>query len=95
VARVYKYPLEIGRQKISLPIGARILSVHDQEGVVTMWAFVDPQETGVQNRVFMVVGTGWDLASPFSLTYLGTSLTYLGTSHSPDGMVLHVFEEIL
>jgi hypothetical protein len=56
--KIYKYPLEItDHQLVVLPIGARVLSVKNQDGVPTIWA-MHSQDTDIVNVEVMLVGTG-------------------------------------
>jgi hypothetical protein len=41
--RIWKYQLSVAfQQTIVLPKGSRILSVHAQDGMICLWAMVDP-----------------------------------------------------
>lgn len=61
-ARIYKYPLEVkDRQVVSVPQGAKVLSVQMQNGKITIWALC-PDATAVhESRTFHIFGTGHDL----------------------------------
>lgn len=80
--QVWKYDVESG--SVSMPLGAEILSVQMQRGVITLWALVDPTAP-VVTRSFVVVGTGHDLPDG-NLMYRGT--VQAGT------FVWHVFERL-
>jgi len=80
---VYKYPLNpiSDEVKIEMPSGARILHVHEQNGIPTIWALVDLAAAGAE-RVFAIRGTAHPVED---------NLAYLGSAHcSP--FVWHVFE---
>lgn len=60
--RIFKYPLEItDTQEISMPAGAKILSVANQRGMLCLWALCDPKAKR-DSRTIEIVGTGnpWD-----------------------------------
>ena len=60
---VWKYPLAItDEQEISMPIGARILSVDFQDSRLFLWAVVDPDEQEQEQVTLRVVGTGHQMA---------------------------------
>jgi hypothetical protein len=43
---IYKYLLDVqDEQEVSLPVGARILSIAMQQGKLCLWAEVDPDPT--------------------------------------------------
>jgi hypothetical protein len=55
-----------------MPVGAEILKVGiDPNGVLCVWALVDPFETDTTPRTFEVIGTGWNF-NPTGKTYLDT-----------------------
>ena len=82
---IWEFPLEFApRQAITMPKGAKLLTVQTQQDTICIWAIVSPaapQET----RVFIIVGTGDDLDD-------GTG-EYLGTVQQGP-YVWHLFEEI-
>lgn len=85
---VYKYPLDaVLEQTISLPIGAKILSIGlDPKGDVVMWAIVD-LDVESEDRIFHVIGTGWPISGDVGcLDFLGTFLV--------EDLVFHVFEQL-
>lgn len=89
---IYKYPLEIkDEQEIVLSERHQILSVGNQNGVLTLWALVDPtavQKTKVKIRIF---GTGMGIDVPWEedIVFLHR-LNFLGTVII-DPFVWHVF----
>lgn len=80
--QIWKFPLEIGANIIPMPVGARIVHAHMQNGVACLWALVDPSEPKVA-RSFHVAGTGWDVD--------GQRMQYVGTVHG-GAFVWHIFE---
>ena len=86
MSTIWKYPLEItDRQALSLPVGADILSVGNQNGTLMLWALVDPNN-GVSARKIHIFGTGHQIgAYPGKLRFIGTAFT--------GSLVWHVFEE--
>lgn len=83
--RIYKYPLELSDvAEVSLPRGAKILHVGEQQGELRLWALGDPSVASERRR-FRVVGTGHP-ADGLEV------MKHLGTIQSPSGLVWHVFE---
>lgn len=84
---VWKFNLEIvGRSTVTMPRGARILYVDDQDPgdrYLQLWAEVDPHALS-ENRHFAVVGTGHPL--PEERYHLGSVLQFNGK------LVWHVYE---
>lgn len=73
VKAIFKFPLpyEIGTViTILMPPGAVPLHFALQNGIKTMWAAVDFEETLQVERRFAIVGTGVPL--PFDYKYVGT-----------------------
>jgi hypothetical protein len=89
---VYKYPLPnplgaLQRTELTLPFGAKILSIQRQAGRYFLWALVDPSHSLVF-RVVWSVGTGYPIDYPFS----HIEAEHLATTHEPDtGYVWHWF----
>lgn len=71
MAVIYKYQLHvIGKQTVSVPVGARILTAQDQGGCICLWAEC-PQVEDMELREITVVGTGHD-DLPSGLRYVAT-----------------------
>ena len=88
IKKIYKFLLEVaGEQEVEMPNGARVLSVHSQNGNIAVWAEVTP-EAILTTVTFYIVGTG---EIPFA-THFGLSPQYLGTvvMHN-DSLVWHVY----
>lgn len=89
---VHKFPIDLqsgADQSFMMPMGAEILDVQVQNGVPTLWAFVDTDAPIVQRRIVMV-GTGTDA---FCATSQRQSRPYIGTVQLRNGMlVLHFFD---
>jgi len=82
---IYKYPLTVEDvQKVKLPTRHRLLKVHAQNDVPTLWALVDPEfpDTEIEIRI---IGTGWELPREVA------DWDYLGTVHTPP-FVWHIFK---
>lgn len=59
---IHKYELRVeDNQKISVPVGAIILSIQQNKGRIFIWAEVDLDETKSEEIIFHVYGTGWEL----------------------------------
>jgi hypothetical protein len=81
---IYKYPLRLGAKRpISMPCGARILAVQNQQEVPTLWAEVD-SEADEEFRTFHCVATGNE---PEGNVYLGT------LQFSNGQLVFHIYEQ--
>lgn len=82
---IFKYELMVTDvQAVSMPCGARVLCVQNQNGSMMLWAEVDAHAARV-TRTFRVIGTGHDLP-------VTAALTYVGTVQRPP-FVWHVYEE--
>lgn len=85
---VWKYPLLAQDiQTIALPKGAKILTAQAQGTAANLWALVDPDETELEDRRILIVGTGHvrDALRGF--------VDYIGTFQLHEGrLVFHVFE---
>lgn len=79
---IYKYKLDKAFNTVEMPKGARLLTVHEQDNRVHLWAVVNPNAE-IEARVFTVVGTG----HPTEFT----DGIYVGTAFCGP-MVWHVFE---
>jgi hypothetical protein len=82
---IWKYTL-LPHTHIDMPVGAQILSIHEQDAEVCMWVMVEP-EAATERRTFAYFGTGHRLpANP---------MEFLGTAHVlliSGSLVFHVFE---
>lgn len=84
--RIYKYNLTSpGNTTLLMPTGAQVLKVAEQHGSICLWAMVDPGASE-QERLFTMIGTGWDLEDEFA-----DKLEYIDTYMSGP-FVWHVFE---
>ena len=86
---IWKFPLEMGANSITMPRAAKILTVAAQYDELQMWALVDP-DAPREDRVFFVLGTGQNLPEKISASFWDR---YIGTCQLMDGaLVVHVFE---
>ncbi len=84
--KIWKYTLPVSDYPvISMPKGARVLSVDVQHGKVQVWALVDPEAPTELHR-FMMVGTGHCLTEKCV-----ESMRFIGTVQMGD-FVWHIFE---
>ncbi|MDD1553134.1 hypothetical protein FO615_06025 [Riemerella anatipestifer] len=68
---VYKYPLFVqGVQFVSLPKGAEILCVQEQNGKPCLWALVNPEAEKEEVKL-ITSGTG-EVFNTKNLKYIGT-----------------------
>lgn len=86
--KIYKYPLEItDTQAVSMPKGAKLLSVGLIGGQLYLWALVDLQRPTVK-RTIEICGTGHPCQSGATL-FVGT---VIDLHH---GFVWHVFDGVI
>jgi hypothetical protein len=83
---IWKFPLPVETVvRISMPAGASVLSVHERNGDLCLWALIDPDATR-EMREFRVHGTGHPVPED-------RPLRFIGTAHLMGGaLVFHVFE---
>lgn len=83
---IWKFPVEMGRFELSLPVDAEVLSVQVQQGVPQMWVLLDPDpEQDTMLRAFEVFGTGHPIRQ--------AAHTFIGTFQFANGsLVFHLFE---
>jgi len=82
---IYTYQLELtDTQTIEMKMGAEILTVQAQDGILCIWALVNPKLSNVK-RTFEIIGTG----NPFYIT----KFKYISTAQM-NGFVWHIFEQI-
>lgn len=83
---IYKYPLKITDvQEIELPVDYQILSAQLQNGVINLWALVDPCVRKYKITI-LIHGTGHPLASFENKKFIST------VQQGP--LVWHIFERI-
>jgi len=83
---VWKFPVSLDDVfVVSLPKGAKPLSVQDQAGDVQMWCLCDSDESVYENRAFRLSGTGHPIPQKI-IAFVGT-FQILGGS-----LVFHLFE---
>ena len=83
---IYKYTLTgLDKGRLELPVGAEILTVQEQRGMVCLWAIVEPKAKK-ETRVFKIFGTGHDIPDNPG-KYINTFMTDGGA------FVWHVFED--
>jgi hypothetical protein len=81
---IWKFPFEVTDYfNLSLPQGAKILTVQIQHGAPHVWVYLDPSQP-TEVRSFRVAGTGHEIEP---------RLDYIGTFQMHGGMlVFHLFE---
>jgi len=83
--KVFKYPIKIEDNiEISLPEEAQILTVGEQNGIICVWALVNPEKPSIK-RNFRLAGTGHPIDTD--------KLFYHGTAQILN-LVFHLFEII-
>jgi hypothetical protein len=88
VKTVYKYQIPIQDEVIlHLPVKAQLLSIQEQNGVVCVWALVDPASEFLEPRCLRIFGTG-HLIPDSGLLYVSTFQVDAGA------FVFHAFEDV-
>ena len=91
---IHKYVLDANKDvnQVTMPGGAIIVHVHEQNNEPCLWAIVDTSMTTVRRHRFVVVGTGREIDAE---AYANGSLVYRGTAHLDGGRVIaHVLEAL-
>lgn len=70
---IWKYSLlPTTGQNLSLPFGAEILSVKEQNENIVLYALVDPNEEGKTNRMVLIFGTGHEISNIKGFQFIDT-----------------------
>lgn len=86
--RIWKYPLVIASsQEITVPSGARLLSVINQGNHPTLYYLVNPHTQTKTRRQILILGTGHSLSQETA-----ASFNFIGTI-TADEFVWHIFEQ--
>lgn len=81
------------RFNIEMPTGAQILSVAIQHGVPVLWAMVDTRVKTVEQRHFMVYGTGASVRTDEAYEHIGTvEMDMGGNNFAREICIWHYFE---
>ena len=72
-------------ESVVMPMGAKLLHAHEQDGGIRVWAEVDPDAPRVR-RLIGVAGTGWS-----DTDLLTEGRPYIGTVHIGP-FVWHLFD---
>lgn len=84
---VYKYCLgnKLGQEvTIKLPVGAKVIKVAFQNEEIHIWVLRHEEPRWLENRTFLVTGTGWNIPFPMEVIHLDSIFE--------DDFVWHVFE---
>ena len=86
---IYKYPISLDSNNISLPKNSTILHFGiDGTGYPCIWVLIDTKEEEREIIHLKCVGTGWNLDE-----ILGDyNYTYIGTTVMSNGLVWHLLE---
>lgn len=90
---VFKYPFSIDPVQSVLDIAVRgsgeVVLFDIQDRAPTLWLEVEPgDEAPVQNRTFVLFGTGHELPDDKKLMHVGSAIGFEGR------LVLHCYEDI-
>lgn len=84
---IWKYPLEVtNAQVLSMPIGAKILTVQTQGEIPCIWALV-AESAPKTDRWIRIHETGHSIEADGELSYIGTFQLFNGS------LIFHVLEE--
>jgi len=85
--RIYKYLLDLANeQTLSLPKGAKVLYVHSQKDTLRLWALVNIQESEMEDRRILIIGTGKPVPADIE------EFSYITTVHMcNDDLIWHIF----
>lgn len=84
--RIYKYEVPIeSMPQIEMPHHAKPLSIGFQDGILMLWAIVDPDKYPIVSRKFRLLMTGEILPDT---KYIGE---FIGAV-SKNGIVMHLFD---
>jgi len=83
---IWRYQLGPDENVLTMPVGARVLSVATKRGHPHLWVWVDPHEQQTENRVFRIFGTGEPICEAHELLFIGTFLI------EDETLVFHCFE---
>ena len=85
---IWKFPLNYyDTNFISMPKGAKILSIQNQYEIACIWALIPDITSDTETRIFIIYGTGH--------THELIKGNYIGTYQLDNGnLVFHVFEII-
>ncbi len=85
--KIFKYELRVDDiQFVSMPKGAKLLTVQAQQDIPCVWALVDPNAEKEDRKIYMW-GTGHDASGVKDMCYIGTFQMYGGD------LVFHTFTE--
>jgi len=82
---IWKFELQPGKNRLQMPIGAKLLSVHPQRDSISLWALVRPENKRTERRIFVAL-TGSDAPGVAPDKFIGTVLLDEGA------FVVHVFD---
>lgn len=87
--KIFKYQLGITAQQImDLPINSEILRVDTVDGMIYLWAKVNPESINTE-RVIEMYKTGQEIENDHELSYLGFASVKVGQE-----LGLYIFERI-
>ena len=88
---IHKISLQlVDKQTIIIPAGAKILTVQDQRGILTLWyAFSEEAFSNItnDNRVIHIIGTGNSFPEAYPINYISTVQL--------NQFVWHIFQEMM
>ena len=81
---IYKYELNAFGSPVWLPVGAEVISAGRKGSGLFIWAIVDAEEKGTEQRSFAIYGTGHEMKVNVDHFFIQTIMF--------DDFVFHVFE---
>lgn len=84
MTQVWKFVVTDDVHGVAMPKGAKILTAHEQDGNICLWAEVQPNNES-EFRYFEIFGTGHEMSAK-DRQYIGTAFLMGGR------LVFHVYE---
>jgi len=84
--KIWKYQMKNRECHLEIPKGAYILSCQMQNDFLYFWCLLDENQTELESRHFVGVGTGYDVPFPVD------RLDFIDTVQSDNDLVHHIFE---
>ena len=88
---VWKHDLLDVVNRLDLPLGATVLHVAEQHGVIRLWEVHAADATATERRIFRVAGTG----APFPVVGANARQHVGSLVTSGGAFVFHVFEDAM
>ena len=85
--KVFKYPLNINKPIVEVPVGSKFLSVQAQKDSLMAWFLVDELQKNYTTVLFSIVGTGHDVPNDIG-DFVSTVQMFEGS------LMFHIFKSV-